>query len=162
MSAVAAVEEWADRWEDEDERPRILVVDDYDGMRILLGVKLHRLGFEPIAVADAEEGLRVLSEVSVVGVVCDLELPGMDGLELLRWLRAWGDGVPFVLVSGELSAATARAAVESGAALAVGKPELIESLPRVLERASLLIRPRLSSGFNRVRIPRLAGSRFGV
>jgi CheY-like chemotaxis protein len=144
MSAVAAVEEWADRWHDEDERPRILVVDDYEGMRILLGVMLHRLGYEPIAVADAEDGLRVLSEVSVVGVLSDLELPGMDGLELLRWLRAWGDRVPFVLMSAEPSAAIAGSAVESGAALALGKPELIESLPRVLERAGLRAAGRYS------------------
>jgi CheY-like chemotaxis protein len=87
----------------------------------------------------------VLSEVSVVGVLSDLELPGMDGLELLRWLRAWGDRVPFVLMSAEPSAATAGSAVESGAALALGKPELIESLPRVLERASLRAAGRYSS-----------------
>jgi DNA-binding NtrC family response regulator len=148
MSAVAAVQEWADRWHDEDVRPRILVVDDYEGMRVLLSVMLHRLGYEPIAVADAEDGRRVLSEVSVVGVVSDLELPGMDGLELLQLLRAWGDPVPFVLMSAELSAATARSALGAGATLALNKPELIESLPRVLERAGLLIRPRISSGFS--------------
>jgi CheY-like chemotaxis protein len=135
MSAQPAVEEWADQWDDEDERPRILVVDDYDGMRVLLGVMLHRLGYEPIAVADAEEALRLMSEVSVVGIVSDLDMPGMNGLELLRWLRAWGDPVPFVLMSAELSAATTVAALEAGATLALEKHEVIEALPRVLERA---------------------------
>jgi DNA-binding NtrC family response regulator len=137
MTAMPALEEWM--------RPRILVVDDYDGMRVVLGVMVHRLGFEPVSVASAAEGLEALGNEPFAAVLSDFDMPGGDGLELLRDLRARGDWVPFVLMSAELSPELAAAALRSGATLAVAKHEMVESLPAVLERV-LSVPTRRSAG----------------
>jgi CheY-like chemotaxis protein len=116
------------------ERDRILVVDDHDGMRVLLGVMLHRMGYEPVAVGDGSEALDELEAGPYAAVLADWQMPDVDGLTLLRRLRARGDRIPFVLMSAALPDEVARSALWAGADLALEKSEVVESLPRVLER----------------------------
>src|SRR4249920_1131282 len=93
MSAMGALER---------ER-RILIVDDYDGMRILIAVMVHRLGLEPVTAGSAADALQALEQGSFAGVLSDYDMPGGSGLMLLRTLRARGDQTPFVLMSAHLT-----------------------------------------------------------
>jgi len=66
---------------------RILVVDDNPQNAKLARILLSSEGFDVRTTADAEEALRVLDEFSPDLILMDLQLPGMDGLELTRRLK---------------------------------------------------------------------------
>jgi CheY-like chemotaxis protein len=118
------------------ERPRILVVDDHDGMRVLLAVMLQRRGYEPVTVPSAEAGLAELGTgPPYAAVLSDQQMPGGNGLQLLRDLRSRGDRTPFVLMSAAMPAELIRSALASGATVAVDKSSVVEALGTVLERA---------------------------
>jgi two-component system response regulator (stage 0 sporulation protein F) len=116
-------------------RRRVLVVDDHDGMRVLLAVMLQRRGYEPVTVASAKEALAELEAGPYDAVLSDEQMPGENGLELLRHLRARGDWTPFVLMSAVMPAELIRSALASGATVAVDKSSVVEALGTVLERA---------------------------
>jgi CheY-like chemotaxis protein len=116
-------------------RRRVLVVDDHDGMRVLLAVMLQRRGYEPVTVASAKEALDELEAGPYDAVLSDEQMPGENGLELLRHLRARGDWTPFVLMSAVMPAELIRSALASGATVAVDKSSVVEALGTVLERA---------------------------
>ena len=67
---------------------RILVVDDESDARFLLRYEFERAGYE---VSEAEHGLAALTSILESApdvVVTDMMMPVMDGVELIRWLRA--------------------------------------------------------------------------
>ncbi|MEJ8571460.1 adenylate/guanylate cyclase domain-containing protein [Microbaculum marinum] len=75
------------RIDDEDE-PRVLVVDDDEDNRSLLLDELEFIGCRGIAVANGEEALAELGRSDIDVVLLDVMMPGMDGFEVLRSLRA--------------------------------------------------------------------------
>lgn len=82
-------------------RERVLVVDDEEYVRGLLGKMLDSLGYEIIAASDGDNGLAAFeADDEIVACVIDLTLPGMGGLELLERIRVLNDDVPVILVSG--------------------------------------------------------------
>ena len=68
--------------------PEILVVEDDKFLRDLMLQKLQKEGFTPFEAMDGEEGLRVIGEKKPDLVLLDLILPGLDGFEILRRLKA--------------------------------------------------------------------------
>lgn len=67
----------------------VLVVDDEPDMRLLLRLTLGRAGFEVTEAATGEEALTAVEEASFDLVLLDLNLPGIDGLQVLEsWQRA--------------------------------------------------------------------------
>jgi DNA-binding NtrC family response regulator len=125
MSAMRAVEA---------ERRRILIVDDYDGMRVLVAVMVHRLGLEPVTAESADDALLAVDSGAFAAVLSDYEMPGGTGLTLLRTLRARGDQVPFVLMSALFTQELEFAGRRAGATLVVPKGEVVEGLSGVLDR----------------------------
>nr|WP_286202660.1 response regulator [Comamonas sp. JC664] len=71
----------------EARRRRILVVDDSPLTRELIANLLEAVGYDTVIAADGAEALEVLDSYSVDLVVTDLEMPGVDGLELARRLK---------------------------------------------------------------------------
>jgi two-component system sensor histidine kinase and response regulator WspE len=71
----------------EVQRRRILVVDDSPLTRELISALLEAVGYDTVAAADGAEALHLLSQTQVDLVVTDLEMPGLDGLELTRQLK---------------------------------------------------------------------------
>jgi two-component system phosphate regulon response regulator PhoB len=69
-------------------RPRILIIEDERGLTDVLGYNLAREGYEVLVAHDGQEGLRKAQMQLPDLVVLDLMLPGMDGLEVCRHLRA--------------------------------------------------------------------------
>lgn len=66
---------------------RVLVVDDHDGVRQGLLIALRHLGHHPVAAADGQEALDRLRTEHFDVLLTDLQMPGMNGLELLRTLE---------------------------------------------------------------------------
>jgi DNA-binding NarL/FixJ family response regulator len=80
----------------------VLVVDDDDGFRALVGTLLEAAHFRCLAAATGEEALAVARERRPSLVVLDVRLPGISGLEVCDRLRKQlGDDLPIILVSGE-------------------------------------------------------------
>lgn len=67
--------------------PRVLLVDDSISIRKFVGQMLERAGFAVLTATDGAEALERLGEVSVDAVVTDLEMPRLNGYELVRDLR---------------------------------------------------------------------------
>jgi CheY-like chemotaxis protein len=80
--------------------PKILVVDDAADIRDVARTALERLGgWEVVTAASGPEALGLVVDSRFDAVVLDLAMPGMDGLETLRRLRAGGDpAVPPVVL----------------------------------------------------------------
>jgi len=78
----------------------ILVVDDEPAWVGALGAVLGRAGHRIVAAYDGQEALRRFRADSVDAVLLDLAMPGLDGAEVCRQMRAESD-VPIIIVSGE-------------------------------------------------------------
>jgi CheY-like chemotaxis protein len=78
----------------------ILVVDDDDAMRELMSRMLQRAGFTAVTAVNGRDALERFHERHIDAVVTDMVMPEMDGLELIRALRAARPGLPIIAVSG--------------------------------------------------------------
>ena len=76
-----------------------LVVDDHRDSVHLLIAALEPFGAAVIAAGSAPEARELLRATDVDVVVCDLELPGENGLEFIRWVRSWSSTVPAIAVT---------------------------------------------------------------
>jgi two-component system nitrogen regulation response regulator NtrX len=101
---------------------RILVVDDEKNIRRTLGMVLRSEGFEVNEAASGEEGLRVLAETGADLVLLDVNLPGIDGLEMLRRIKRNDPDRMVVMISGEGTVAVALEATREGAFDFLEKP----------------------------------------
>jgi CheY-like chemotaxis protein len=86
--------------------PRILVVDDDAAIRELLRFVLEEEGYEVIEAADGAEGLQRYQAAPTDLVITDLQMPGMDGLELMMALRRMVPTPVLMAISGDLDALT--------------------------------------------------------
>lgn len=99
-----------------------LVIDDSSVERMLATAVLQKLGFAARCAGTAEEALALLKHCSVDLVVCDLALPGMDGLTLLAALRACPAPPPCIVLSAHDDPRHALAAMQAGARAYLVKP----------------------------------------
>jgi len=104
----------------------ILVVDDERGILEQLAGILRDEGFSVATVATGEEALAAVSREIFDLVLLDVWLPGIDGIEALRQLRAAGHQLPVVLISGHATAELAVRAVREGALDFLEKPLALE------------------------------------
>ena len=103
--------------------PRVLVVDDVPQVRQVFGRFLTMAGMEPSFAADGVEGLTAARASRPDLVLCDLEMPRMDGIALCAALRADAATrrLPIVAVTGSGEEA-ARAAMAAGCDAVLPKP----------------------------------------
>jgi two-component system chemotaxis response regulator CheY len=101
-----------------------LVVDDMMAMRKLVGHTLVRAGFEVLEAANGNEALARVQGRKVDFVIADLNMPVMDGIELIRALRADPEHArtPAVLLTTELEPARKEEARSAGATGWIVKP----------------------------------------
>jgi len=119
-------------------RRRVLVVDDSPIVRDLLCELLSSVGLEVRAAADGAAALESLAEEPADLIVSDVEMPVMDGFELLRQLRDRAMRVPVVMVTTRGSVADRALAAELGADALIVKSEfenahLLETVRRFVE-----------------------------
>jgi two-component system nitrogen regulation response regulator NtrX len=104
----------------------ILIVDDERGIRDTLRAVLEDEGFLADAVATGEECLRAIERRAYGCVLLDVWLPGIDGLETLKQLRAVGAEAAVVMISGHGNVETAVRATKLGAFDFIEKPLSIQ------------------------------------
>jgi putative two-component system response regulator len=104
--------------------PTVLVVEDDPANRVLLIALLERAGYRAVTASDGPSGLAAAFEVAPDLVLLDVGLPGMDGLEICRRLRADPRTVtlPVVLLTGRTSVDDVVAGLDAGADDFLAKP----------------------------------------
>jgi DNA-binding NtrC family response regulator len=116
-------------------RYRVLIVDDEADSRDALAELTQRWGYDVQTASDGTEALRRAIEGHPDVILTDLVMPGMDGLWLLRALRAELPECPVVLLTGRGTIQTAVQAIKEGAYDFIEKPLEVPRLRIVLERA---------------------------
>lgn len=115
--------------------PRILIIDDEDGVRITLKKIMERSGYEVDTASDFEEGMHCLKQKSYDTVVTDIILPGMSGLDLLRAIKKRDQDLPVIVITGEPNLETAKESIRHGAYDYIEKPVTKANLPPVVGRS---------------------------
>ncbi len=103
-------------------KPRILIVDDEKNIRKTFGMVLKSEGFAVAEAGTGEEGLVALDRHGADLVILDVKLPGIDGLETLRRIRAAHPEQLVIMISGHGTIATAMEATQGGALDFLEKP----------------------------------------
>jgi two-component system, OmpR family, response regulator RegX3 len=106
---------------------QVLLIEDDDRIRLSLTLGLEDEGYTVRGAATAEEGLREQRRSPADTVLVDLMLPGIDGYECIRQLRA-RDDVPIVVVSARDDTHDIVAALEAGADDYLVKPVAVKEL----------------------------------
>jgi EAL domain-containing protein (putative c-di-GMP-specific phosphodiesterase class I)/ActR/RegA family two-component response regulator len=114
---------------------RVLVVEADRGTRSALGRLIEESGHEVDAVPSAEIGIADLDARSYDVVLCNIQLPGIDGLELLRRIRLQDLDVPVVLMADAPSIPSAARALEYGAYRYLKRPLDPEEFTRTISDA---------------------------
>lgn len=114
---------------------RILVVDDSRVMRSIVTRTLRQAGFsdhEVVEAGDGKQALDVISSDAPDLVLSDWNMPEMNGIELLRALRASGNQIPFGFVTSEGSPEMREIASSAGAMFLIAKPFTAETFADML------------------------------
>ncbi len=116
--------------------PVVLVVDDVPAMAEQYAYDLERLGkYGTIVAHDGRRALDVLEREAVDCVLLDLEMPGLDGFEVLRALGKKGSDVPVIVYTGTGNFDRCVEAVKLGASGFIDKAESMERVVREIESA---------------------------
>jgi len=118
-----------------ERKDRILIVEDEDNARKGYEQLLQRWGYEVVGVPSAEEALAKFTSFQPDSVIADVELPGMNGLDLLEQLGEELRDVPAIIITGKGSEERAVAAIEAGAFWYIEKPLKGPVLRALLDRA---------------------------
>jgi two-component system, OmpR family, KDP operon response regulator KdpE len=116
---------------------KVLVVDDEAQMRRVLRASLIVRGYDVVEASSGEEALQKLNDDGCHLVLLDLNLPGIDGIETCRKIRA-NSQIPVIVVSIRDSAKDRAAADAAGANGYVTKPFSVDT---ILSRIQALSRP---------------------
>lgn len=115
---------------------QIALIDDQPEVRRALGDMLQVFGYSLSAFASAEDFLAVDASAQTGCVICDVRMPGMDGIALLRELAKAPSPPPVILISGHADVPMAVEALKSGAFDFIEKPvddvKLVASINRAL------------------------------
>ena len=121
------------------EKGLVLVVEDDRAIADLVGLYLRRDGFGVQFERDGQAGLAAVRRLRPAAVVLDVGLPGLDGVEVCRRMRAGGDWTPVVFVTARDDEVDRIVGLELGADDYVTKPfsprELLARIRAVLRRA---------------------------
>ena len=121
---------------------RILIVDDKDMMRDSVAATLSRKGHTIVAASDGKVALEKIAQRSPDVVVTDLQMPEMNGLELLEEIRKLDEQLPVVFMTAYGTVETAVSAMKLGAFDYITKPfsgeELMIAVDRAVQHASLV------------------------
>ncbi len=117
------------------ETPKILVVDDEKSMREFLDIMLAKEGYHVVSARDGEEACRILEKDRFDLVITDIRMKTIDGLGVLRKVKAENPSTVVVLISAFATAETAVEAMKEGAYDYIPKPFKVYDFKRIIAEA---------------------------
>jgi PAS domain S-box-containing protein len=126
---------------------KILIIDDEEAIVRLLAMSLRADGYEVVTALSGEAGLAVFEEQAPDIVLTDIKMPGMDGIEVLRQIKARSEDPEVVIITGHGDIELAIEALQNGASDFINKPVLDQALAVALKRAEekITIKRRLKA-----------------
>lgn len=112
----------------EQQAARILIAEDEANLRLVLQKELERLGYRVQAAPDGEAALRKLEESNVDVLLCDINMPRIDGMEVLRRVHERPNPPEVIMLTGQATVETAVEAMKLGAYDYLTKPYRIAEL----------------------------------
>ena len=129
---------------------RILVVEDDNGIRMLMEDALADAGYEPVLACNGLEALEVLEAKHIDLIILDIMMPKLDGYELLRQLRESGMDMPVLMVTAKQTLSDKKKGFLLGADDYMVKPfeeeEMLLRVAALLRRAKILTERKLTVG----------------
>lgn len=136
------------------------IVDDEEPVRTSLAFLLSSSGFAARTHASASAFLELAPTIQNGCLITDLRMPDLDGVELLRRLRAAGAMLPAIVITGHGDVQMAVEAMKSGALDFIEKPfsdeVLLDSIKRVVELAAVRVRNEAALEATRERLASLS------
>ncbi len=115
---------------------KVLIVDDSKAMRMIVKRTLKLAGFDDLEFVEAGNGVEAIAQIAAENpdvVFSDWNMPEMNGIELLKKLRADGNQIKLGFITSENSPATKQEAMDAGASFVINKPFTPESFKSVLQ-----------------------------
>jgi DNA-binding NtrC family response regulator len=120
---------------------QLLVIDDEPAIRQVVSALLRKAGYNVEQASDGETAMTRLAQGDVDIALCDIKMPGMSGIELLRQVRAANIDTAFIMMTAFASVDTAIEAIKAGAADYMIKPlnndELLHRMAKVADLRGL-------------------------
>ncbi len=113
----------------------ILIVDDEEGIRKVLGISLSDMGYKVISAENGETALRLFRNIKPQIVLTDIKMPNMDGIELLICLKKEAPDTEVIMITGHGDIDLAIKSLKFEATDFVTKPVNDEALEIALKRA---------------------------
>lgn len=119
---------------------RVLAIDDSPEIRMIISETLDLFGFEAVVAEDGDRGIQLSREHAPDLIICDINMPGLDGYGTLKAMREHPSTatIPFVFLSGSVDRVAVRKGMELGADDYLTKPftpqELMASVKARLEK----------------------------
>jgi len=115
---------------------KILLVDDEEGIRKVLGISLADSGYEVLSAANGEEALPIFRENRPPIVLTDIKMPGMDGIGLLKKIKDENPDTEIIMITGHGDMELAIQSLKFDATDFITKPSNDEALEIALKRAN--------------------------
>ena len=118
--------------------PRILIVDDEEKIRKVLGIHLRKAGYDVAEADSAEETYRLLKESTLKGfevIICDIKMPKISGIDLLEGIKREFSWIPIIVLTGLIDMEIAVDVMRKGAFDYLLKPVRKDELVLTVEKA---------------------------
>jgi DNA-binding response OmpR family regulator len=127
----------------------ILVVDDEESLRYFLSEELEEHGYKVYTAADGQEALNLLQEVTVDLAIIDLQMPGLNGLDLMSAMQALPDSPELIMLTAHATLEISIEAMRRECSDFLLKPydidELLASVEQVMARRRQKLRQKIAA-----------------
>ena len=113
---------------------RVLVADDEPGIRHLLAAALAPQGYEVTAASDGDEAKLLLEREPFEIVITDYQMPGLNGIDILRFAKLMNAGCQVVVITGRDGPGIQEKAIAYGAADYIQKPFSLDEINKAITR----------------------------
>ena len=120
---------------DRNEKTKILLIDDEESIRRLLSISLGQKGYQVITAEDGEKGIELFRQERPEIVLTDIKMPDIDGLEVLRQVKALDPEAQVIVITGHGDMESAIEALKLEASDFLNKPIRDEALMIAIKRA---------------------------
>ena len=114
------------------QKPKVLVVDDEDILRQLIGMTIEFLGMEMLEAESGESALKVIEKHSVAFVITDYNMPGIGGLEFAKRVKTISPKTQVLMVTGSFDENIQIQAKQIGIYKVIHKPYDYAELEQVI------------------------------
>ncbi len=123
----------------DDDKIRLLLVDDEDGFRKIITKRLAKRGMKPLQASGGEECLDILEKEPMDVVVLDVKMPGISGIDTLKVIKQKYKKIQVILLTGNVAVTDGIEGIKSGAFDYLTKPIEIDHLVNKIRQAFEII-----------------------